>query len=281
MKEILNLVRFPNLLLIVLCQALVQACLLASGINWSKALEPGFIMLTVSTVLVAAGGYIINDYYDVKIDAINKPERMVVGKKVRRRHAMTVHMMVSAVGVLLGFWLSWQVGLINLGAVLLLWGYSDQLKKMLLIGNVAIALLGASMLLVVAVYADKLNKITLGYALFAFLISLIREIVKDMEDVKGDASFGCRTLPIVAGLRNTKFVLYPLLALFMVFVLVVIFHNRTGSWFDSYMALLVLVPSLWFIVRLVRSDKKKDFTFLSNLGKFLMLTGILSMLLIG
>ena len=265
----------------MLCQALVQACLLATGIKWSKVLEPGFIMLTVSTVLVAAGGYIINDYYDVKIDAINKPERMVVGKKVRRRHAMTVHMVVSAVGVLLGFWLSWQVGLINLGAVLLLWGYSDQLKKMVLIGNVAIALLGASMLLVVAVYADKLNMITIGYALFAFLISLIREIVKDMEDVKGDASFGCRTLPIVAGLRNTKLVLYPLLALFMLFVLVVIFHKKSQLLFDIYMALLVLLPSVWFIFKLIRSDKKKDFNFLSNLGKFMMLTGILSMLLIG
>ena len=280
-KAYLRLISFPNLVLIVLSQALVQACLLVAGVNWSMVARPGFAALTLSTVLIAAAGYIINDYYDVKIDAINKPERMLVGKAVRRRRAMFAHLVLSFIGVVIGLALAIPVGLINLGAVLLLWGYSARLKKMLLVGNVVIALLAASMLLVVAVYNDALNKITLGYALFAFLISLIREIIKDMEDMKGDASFDCRTLPIVAGIRNTKLVLYPLVALFLLFLLVVVFHRRTALLFDSYMLLLVLLPSVWLVIKLARSDRRRDFAYLSSLNKFIMLTGILSMLLVG
>ncbi|MFD2512988.1 geranylgeranylglycerol-phosphate geranylgeranyltransferase [Pontibacter locisalis] len=280
MKALLHLVRFPNLVLIVLSQALVQACLLTDGIEWSYIMEQDFALLTFATVCIAAAGYIINDYYDVKIDAINRPDRILVGRAIRRRRAMFAHIILSLIGIAIGFWLSVPVGLINVGAVLLLWGYSARLKKMLLIGNVVVALLSASMLLVVAVQADKLNKITLSYALFALLISLIREIIKDMEDVKGDASFDCRTLPIVAGLRNTKLVLYPIIGIFQAFLIVVILHPRTAIIFDAYMLLLVMLPSVWLVIKLMRADRKRDFTFLSNLNKFIMLTGILSMLLV-
>lgn len=280
MKAFLNLIRFPNLVLVILSQALVQACLLSKGIKGEKLLEPDFWALTLSTVFVAAAGYIINDYYDVKIDAINKPERMVVGKLIRRRRAMFAHLLLSFAGIAIGFWLSIPVGLINTGAVLLLWGYSARLKKMMLIGNITIALLSASMLLIVAVNADTLNKVTIGYACFAFLISLIREIIKDMEDVKGDASFDCQTLPIVAGLRNTKLVLYPLSTIFLALIIAAVVHGSTTIYFDVYMALLVLLPGIWLILKLIRADRKRDFTYLSNLNKFIMLTGILSMIFI-
>ena len=278
MKPFLTLIRARNLVLVVLSQALVQACLLAAGVNWAKVLEPGFLALTFSTVCIAAAGYIINDYYDVKIDAINKPERLLVGRVIRRRRAMFAHLILSFVGVAIGMALMIPVGLINLGAVLLLWGYSDRLKRMLLIGNVTIALLSASMLLVVAVYNDMLNKTTLGYALFAFLISLIREIIKDIEDMKGDATFDCRTLPIVAGMRGAKLVLYPLIAVFQAVLVAAILHPSTPLLFDIHLFLLVLVPSVWMVIKLVRADRKSDFSYLSNLNKLIMLMGILSML---
>lgn len=280
MKSILSLIRARNLMLIVLTQVLVQACLLVPGQGWHRLLDSRFWMLVLATICIAAAGYIINDYYDVKIDAINRPQRLLVGRRIRRRRAMFAHLILSGIGVLLGLLLSLPVALINLGAVLLLWGYSARLKKMLLIGNVVTALLSASMLLVVAVYADQLNRITLGYALFAFLISLIREIIKDIEDMKGDASFECRTLPIVAGMRGAKLVLYPLIAVFQAFLVVVILHPASGLVFDGYMVALVLLPSVWLVVKLVRADRKRDFSYLSNLNKLLMLTGILSMLLL-
>lgn len=280
MKSILTLIRARNLVLIVLTQALVQACLLTPGINWHRLQDPYFWLLVLATVCIAAAGYIINDYYDVKIDAINKPDKLLVGRRIRRRRAMFAHLILSAIGVLLGLLLSLPVALINLGAVLLLWGYSARLKKMLLVGNIAIALLSASMLLVVAVYDNTLNRTTLGYAFFALLISLIREIIKDIEDMKGDASFDCRTLPIVAGMRGAKLVLYPLMALFLAFVVVVMAHPASSLVFDGYMLALVLAPSVWLLVKLVRADRRRDFTFLSNLNKLIMFTGIVSMLLL-
>lgn len=280
MKPFLTLIRAQNLLMVVLSQALVQACLLSAGVRWAKVLEPGFLALTFSTVCIAAAGYIINDYYDVKIDAINKPDRLLVGRIIRRRRAMFAHLVLSFIGVVIGALLMVRVGLINLGAVLLLWGYSARLKKLPLIGNIAIALLSASMLLVVAVYAGMLNKTTLGYALFAFLISLIREIIKDIEDMKGDATFECRTLPILLGMRGAKYVLYPLLALFMALLVASVLHPSTPLLFDVYMLVLVLAPSIWMAVKLARADRKADFTYLSNLNKLIMLLGILSMLLV-
>lgn len=280
MKPFLTLIRAQNLLMVLLSQALVQACLLSAGVNWAKVLEPGFLALTFSTVCIAAAGYIINDYYDVKIDAINKPERLLVGRIIRRRRAMFAHLVLSFIGVVIGGLLMVRVGLINLGAVLLLWGYSARLKKLPLIGNVAIALLSASMLLVVAVHDDMLNKTTLGYALFALLISLIREIIKDVEDMKGDATFECRTLPIVLGMRGAKYVLYPLIAFFMALLIASVVHPSTPLLFDIYMLLLVLGPSIWMVVKLARADRKADFTYLSNLNKLIMLLGILSMLLV-
>ena len=278
MKPLLTLIRARNLVLVVLSQALVQACLLSAGVNWGKVLESGFLALTFSTVCIAAAGYIINDYYDVKIDAINKPERLLVGRVIRRRRAMFAHLILSFIGIVTGAILMVPVGLINLGAVLLLWGYSARLKKLLLIGNITIALLSASMLLVVAVYNDMLNNTTLGYALFAFLISLIREIVKDIEDMRGDATFDCRTLPIVAGMRGAKLVLYPLIAIFQAVLIAAVLHPSTPLLFDIYMLLLVLAPSIWMLVKLVRADRKQDFSYLSNLNKLIMLMGILSML---
>lgn len=280
MKPFLTLIRAQNLLMVVLTQALVQACLLSAGVKWAKVLEPGFLVLTFSTVCIAAAGYIINDYYDVKIDAINKPDRLLVGRIIRRRRAMFAHLVLSFTGVLMGGLLKVSVGLINLGAVLLLWGYSARLKKLLLIGNIAVALLSASMLLVVAVYEDVLNKTTLGFALFAFLISLIREIIKDIEDMKGDATFECRTLPIVVGMRGAKYVLYPLIVLFMALLVASVLHPSTPLLFDVYMVAFVLAPSIWMTVKLVRADRKADFSHLSNLNKLIMLLGILSMLLV-
>ncbi|MDX5442564.1 MAG: geranylgeranylglycerol-phosphate geranylgeranyltransferase [Hymenobacteraceae bacterium] len=278
--QLLQLVRFPNLIIMLLCQLLVLLCLLPPGEPLQRLQSLPFWLIAFGTVCIGAAGYIINDYYDVKIDAINKPKRMVVGKSITRRQSMLAHLFLSGIGVLLGLAVSWKVGLINLGAVLLLWGYSDLMKRQLLIGNMVIAVLGAVMLLVVAVPYGSVTKALWAYAFFSFLITLVREIIKDMEDVKGDASFDCRTLPIVAGIAGAKLVLYAILAAFVAFTVWVVLHPATNFWFDGYMLLLVLVPTLFFLKKLIRADRKKDFAYLSKVVKFIMLTGILSMLLL-
>ena len=280
MEKVLNLIRFPNLLLIALCQVLVQICLLQPAIPVRQILvQESFFLLLVSTFCVAAAGYIINDYYDIKIDAINKPKRLVVGKSINRRQAILAHLLLTGIGIIVGVILNWRVGLINLGAALLLWGYSARFKKKLLIGNVVISILSATMLLVVAVNIGSDNKAVWAYALFAFIISLIREIIKDMEDIKGDASFDCRTLPIVVGIPGSKWVLYALLLLFYIIVIAAVVYRQEDPFFGVYMLFFILLPGAFMVSLLLKADRRRDFSRLSRWCKGLMFMGILSMLL--
>lgn len=280
MKKVLSLIRFPNLVIIAFCQLLVQVCLLQPQKAVSAVLQDEKCwLLLLATFCVAAAGYIINDYYDIKIDAINKPTRMVVGKSINRRQAMLAHLLLSGIGIITGWALHWQVGLVNLGAALLLWGYSAQLKRYLLVGNITIAWLSAAMLLVVALNYGQDNKAVWAYALFSFLISLIREIIKDMEDVKGDATFECRTLPIAVGIPRAKWVLYVLMLAFFLTVMLSVLYRLHDLFFAFYMFLFVLLPGLAMVYYIVKADRKRDFSWLSSWCKGIMLFGILSMLL--
>ena len=263
-----------------LSQVLVQVCLLQPGVAVRQILATErFYLLLLTTFCVAAAGYIINDYYDIKIDAINKPRRQVVGKSINRRQAMLAHLLLSGIGVVVGLALSWRLGLVNLGATLLLWGYSARLKSYFLVGNLTIALLSAVMVLVVALHFGASNTAVWAYALFAFLISLVREVVKDVEDMKGDATFDRRTLPVVWGIPATKWMLYGLLTIFFGTVLLAMVYRAHDVFFGLYMVLLILLPGALLTQSLVKADRKRDFSRLSRWCKGLMLMGILSMLL--
>ena len=278
MRNLLTLIRFPNLLIIVLTQVLVQACLLFPELPVFEALHYRFWLLTLSTVFIAAAGYIINDYYDIKIDAINKPDRIIIGKDLSRRKAMLGHLFLSGLGVGIGLLLSLKVGLVNAGAVMLLWGYSADLKKRPFWGNLTIAFLAATMVLVVSVLADLDNLGVWAYAAFAFVSTLIREIIKDLEDMKGDAMHDCKTLPIVLGVAKTRPIVYAFLILFYALVLAATFYRQNDTFFGVYLGLAVLAPGLSIGWRLRRADRKRHFAGLSAFCKFMMLTGTLSML---
>ncbi len=204
----LRLIRVQNLLIVVLTQLLARLYIIGPRPdNLHLLVDRRFWLLTLSTVCIAAAGYIINDYFDVKIDLINKPDRVIIGRYLKRRIAMGVHQVLNVAGCLIGLYLSKWVFLADVLAVTLLWFYSAQFKRQPLIGNVVISLLTALSLIVLAIYYRQNADMLLIYALFSFGISLIREIIKDMQDIRGDARFGCRTIPIIWGLRRTKYLL--------------------------------------------------------------------------
>ena len=153
---------------------------------------------------MAAAGYIINDYYDVKIDYINKPERVIVGTVLKRRVVLFWHTFLNFSAIIIGSFLDWKIGAIHFASAFMLWLYSNQLKRLPLIGNFIVALLTGLSISIITLYFGQNPILVHTYALFAFSISLIREIVKDMEDWKGDADFGCKTLPIILGVRKTS-----------------------------------------------------------------------------
>jgi 4-hydroxybenzoate polyprenyltransferase len=300
----LNLVRYPNLVFIFLTQYLLQYAVIKPLFGWynvSTTLNDlQFFLLSLSTVLIAAAGNIINDYFDINIDQVNKPERIIIDRLISRRWAIVWHTIFNVVGVSIGFLLGWEIGYPLLGITQLccsglLWFYSTAYKRQLLIGNIVISLLTAVTVMVVGFYEPKLYKeineinapavylllrIILLYAAFAFLISMIREIVKDLEDMKGDSWLGCRTMPIVYGVNASKDVAYVLSFILIALILFVQVKIFPWKWYGAiiYLFFLVQLPLLLMMYRLKKAVSPQDFHKVSSFIKLIMLTGIISML---
>jgi 4-hydroxybenzoate polyprenyltransferase len=267
----LRLTRVWNLVILAIAQYFTAIML----IDRANVFDVRFFLLVASTGFIAAAGYIINDYYDIKIDLINKPERVVIGKGITRRYAILYHTLLSFAGIAIGTYLNWKIGLLNFGAAFLLWWYSNNLKRQPLIGNIVVSLLTALAIVIVDSLYKTGNTLIFIYAAFAFFITLIREVIKDMEDLKGDDTFGCRTLPIIWGMRKTKYFIYGVLAIFSITVVLLdIFYVDLPEY---YFLLFLFVPLIILLVTLIQADTKRDYSRLSNFCKIILLLGVFSM----
>lgn len=257
-----------------------------------------FLFISLSSILIAAAGYIINDYFDLNIDLVNKPDRLVVARHIKRRWTIFWHLAFSLTGIALGFYVDytskiWLLGFSNTACVLLLFVYSLALKRRMLIGNIAISLLTAWVILVIAwceynhivknhqaLHIDKILRITFLYAGFAFIISLIREVVKDMEDMEGDRRYNCRTMPIVWGLNATKVFIAVWLSVLITVLIIVQFYALAilGWWLSAmYAIVFIIVPLIYIFRELYKAQKPADFHRISTWIKLVMFTGIVSM----
>lgn len=302
----LKMVRLPNLLFIAITQVLFHYCILLPVLT-QAGFEPQisgwiFLLLVIASVAIAAAGYIINDYFDINIDEVNKPHKNVLDHIVSRRWAMLWHFILSTAGVLLSGFISWKTGLwyiviANFLCVALLFGYSVSLKRKLLSGNILISLLTAWVILVLCLSETgpilspatdpylveahtKVLRLGILYAGFAFISSLVREAVKDMEDMEGDARYGCRTMPIVWGLHVTKvYVAVWLVVLIASLVIVQVYVLQFRWWLPvAYSTLLIILPLIYIFIKLFPATTPRDFARLSGLTKLVMLTGIVSMI---
>lgn len=271
LSSFLRLTRTGNLFIIALAQYFTAVFIVGTHTITDLKL----FLLSLSTVVIAAAGYIINDYYDVKIDFINKPERVEIGKTITRRFAILFHVSLSLSGILMGLFLSWKIGLVNAFSVFLLWLYSNNLKRLPFVGNLSVGLLTGLSIFVVEILYPGNHAMILVYSVLAFFMTLVREIVKDMEDLKGDNTFGCRTLPIVFGIRKTKWIIYSVLLVFSLSILwIELYYDELPEY---YFLIFLLTPMLLLVYRLSRADTKSEFNQLSTFCKFILLLGILSM----
>ena len=296
----LKMIRLRNLLFIALTQLLFQFCIyyplyegnIPADDNWR------FILLVFASLLIAAAGYIINDYFDINIDEVNKPERMVVDKVINRRWAIAWHFILSITGILLTMLAlpvfdKWYLVLGNVFCVVLLWFYSTTFKRKLLIGNIAISILTAWTILLIffskvsvsdafeAAHPGqpKFFRFAFLYAGFAFIISLIREAVKDIEDMPGDARYGCRTMPIVWGANAAKvYIAVWMIILISMLVIVQVYVLQFQWWWAViYCILMIIVPLLYIFLKLFKASSVQEYHKLSSWTKLVMFTGILSM----
>lgn len=302
----LGLIRGLNLLFIALTQVLFYYFILIPIFS-DVAINPFlnerlFFLLITASVFIAAAGYIINDYFDLNIDQVNKPHKLFVEKVIKRRWAIIWHLSLSAIGVLLSFYIGWKVnniliGFANVICVALLWFYSTTFKRKLLIGNVIISILSAWVVLVlyfsewrrifqISISNDDLYAMTrvfrfaFLYAGFAFIISLIREVIKDIEDMPGDTKYGCRTMPIVYGVHVAKVFVSTWLVVLIASLGTIQFYVLQFRWWWSalYCFAMIILPLLYVFRKLYLGKTREDFHNLSGLIKLVMLTGILSMI---
>lgn len=291
---VLNLIRWRNLLLIALTQILVYFFIVAPG---SENLFLSYFDLSIlicTTLLIAAAGYLINDYFDVRIDQINKPHKVIIGKKLSRKSAVVYHVLANLLALVLCFFVARKTNLffitIQVISILLLLEYSLSFKRKLLIGNFIIACLTALSILCIGVYENNFISFSLAtpyhyffwlYLSFAFVITFIRELIKDIEDLPGDSKENCNTMPIRYGIRKTKWLIYFLFALLFLLILIfIVLQWKAKLWLCIYLFGLVFIPSLFLIKKIHSHVLSSQFSALSQQIKWLSLLGILSIFLI-
>jgi 4-hydroxybenzoate polyprenyltransferase len=313
LRDLLDLVRLPNLMVVALTMILIRYAVirpLLGAIPVTLAGDPvvsavlefrlgwfDFLILVISTCLITAAGYVINDYFDIRADLINKGT-IIVGNTITRRMAMLYHNIFNILGVIGGTYVSARIGYIWLGIFFilisgLLYFYSATYKRQFLIGNIIVALLVAAVPMVVVVYdaapvyawysqaALDFPGVAIlfwwvgGFALFAFLTTLIREIIKDMEDCEGDRETGRKTLPVISGLLACRTVVVFLSVATVALLYFVWFRYLTDTITLVYITLLLTLPFAIVITRVVSSNEKSHLHFASRLMKLIMLAGVL------
>ncbi|WP_044198491.1 geranylgeranylglycerol-phosphate geranylgeranyltransferase [Dyadobacter tibetensis] len=271
-----RLVRITNLVIVALTQYFTRILLIGPAENWRTIIaDRDLFLISLSTVCIAAAGYVINDYFDIKIDIVNKPHRVVVGRFLKRRWAMGAHQMLNVTGALLGLLVSPWIFIINVASITLLWFYSERYKRLPFIGNFIVSLLTGASLLILTVHFPANRQLVLIYAIFSFFISFIREVVKDMEDIRGDQAHGCRTLPIIWGIPKTRNFLYLFIGTFVLILFALASVLDNPLLIGLFM--ILLVPIGLFTRKLSKADTKKDFKILSSYCKVIMLLGLLTM----
>jgi len=314
MLDFLRLIRYKNLLIIAITQCLMRYCIISPILKVS-GLELQldhfhFILLVLSTILITAAGYVINDYFDTGTDMLNRPETVLVGKTINRKMAMLIHILLNILGVGIGIYLSFKINILALGVAYILasgilWFYSTTYKRQFLIGNLIVAIFTGMVPFIVALfevpllnqqYKEVLLRLNMnfnnilgwvgGFSFFAFLSTLVREIIKDIEDFKGDRAFGRNTIPVVLGIRTSKIIIVCLIGLNIFSLLYIYFKHlihTSGGYPDfitlSYFIVFLIVPFIFLAYLIIQAVDNVQYHRASNLTKVIMLAGILYSLL--
>jgi len=306
LKSFFKLIRWPNIIMIILAQLLLQYMLISHVFKLIQMESPlgdfHFILLMMSTVLMAAFGYVYNDVQDIGVDKINKNDNRIIDVIISKKSGKLIYMSFLVFSLMLALYLSMILQMIQLIFIHLiiaggLYFYSKQFQRKVLSGNILISLFTAMSIFIVWIYhlvvltnnpvmmidarriIPFLNTTVTAYAAFAFLLSLMREIIKDIEDIKGDSEKELQTFAVVYGIKKSKLLVSFLSIIMLVLISLAAYYSYTHSWFklSSYFIIAVVFPLLYFFYYLQKAEKKDDFKELSTLAKIIMVAGILSM----
>ncbi len=277
--SLFSVVRGYNILMVVLAQYLASIYILAPDLPLRKVtFDLNLFFIVLSSALVIASGYIINNFYDAEKDLINKPKKSMLDRLVSQRFKLTTYFILNLLAVIAASYVSFRAVFFFSAYIFGIWFYSHKLKKVPFVGNFVSATLAIAPFFAVFVYYKNFETVIFVHAIFLFLLILVREMIKDLENMKGDLTQNYKTIPILYGARVSKICITILILLTLIPSLLLITKFDVGLmnyYFIGCIAFLIL-----FLVLLLKSNVKKHYVWLHNILKFIIIAGVFSILLI-
>ena len=277
--SLFSVIRLYNIFIIIIAQYFTSIFIISIDTSISSILfDFQLFLLILSSSIAIASGYIINNFYDYEKDLINKPIKSKIDKVIRKRTKLSLYVALNFLCIYTSSLVSWRAVLFFSIYIFVIWLYSHKLKRILFIGNIVSSLLSVIPFFIILIYYKNFELIIFLYAIFLFLIVYIREIIKDLESIKGDFALDYRTIAVVYGEKSSKYLL-SIVSLFTVLIIYILLSGfDTGMMFYYYYFSIAVL--LFFVIFLWKYDSKKYYNFLHNLLKFLIVLGVLSIVLI-
>ena len=277
--SLLSVVRGYNIALIVLAQYLAAIFIFAPEQTLKNVIfNLDLYFLVLATICVIASGYIINNFYDSKKDLINKPIKSKIDSIVSQKIKLKIYFFLNFVGVVFGFLVSWRAALFFSTYIFLIWLYSHKLKKYPLMGLFSASILSILPFFAIFIYYKNFSEIIFTYAAFLFFVLMIRELLKDLENIKGDIVQDYQTIPVTYGEHFTKILITLLIFLTMNPIYFLWEYPEIGMM--KYYFYFVGIVFFFFLIYLWKATTKKDYIILHNTIKLLILIGVISIMLI-
>ena len=277
--SLFSVIRLYNIFIIIIAQYFTSIFIISIDTSISSILfDFQLFLLILSSSIAIASGYIINNFYDYEKDLINKPIKSKIDKVIRKRTKLSLYITLNFLCIYTSSLVSWRAVLFFSIYIFVIWLYSHKLKRTLFIGNVVSSLLSVIPFFIILIYYKNFELIIFLYAIFLFLIVYMREIIKDLENIKGDFTLDYRTIPVVYGEKSSKYLLSIVSLLTLAIIYILLSGFDTGMMFYYYYFSIAVL--LFFIIVLWKYDSKKYYNFLHNLLKSLIVLGVLSIVLI-
>ena len=277
--SLFSVIRLYNIFIIIIAQYFTSIFIISIDTSISSILfDFQLFLLILSSSIAIASGYIINNFYDYEKDLINKPIKSKIDKVIRKRTKLSLYITLNFLCIYTSSLVSWRSVLFFTIYIFIIWLYSHKLKRILFIGNIVSSLLSVIPFFIILIYYKNFELIIFLYAIFLFLIVYMREIIKDLENIKGDFTLDYRTIPVVYGEKSSKYLLSIVSLLTLAIIYILLSGFDTGMMFYYYYFSIAVL--LFFIIVLWKYDSKKYYNFLHNQLKFLIVLGVLSIVLI-
>ncbi|MFL2642942.1 MAG: ubiquinone biosynthesis protein UbiA [Flavobacteriales bacterium] len=277
--SLFSVIRLYNILVVILAQYLTAIFILDDQKDLLVTiLDPYLFVIILCSSISIASGYIINNFYDYEKDIINRPIRSNIDRSIRKRTKLNLYFSLNILCTILSLYISIRAVIFFLVYNIILWLYSHKLKKILILGNVLSSLLTITPFFAIFLYYKNFSDIILVYALFLFFIILAKDLVKDLENLKGDFTLNYKTIAVVYGEKFSKTAITSIIIINYIIVISLILYFDIGLMFYYYYLCLLVLSFVLFFTWI--SNDKRDYLIIHNIMRALIILGIFSIILI-